>query len=74
MGKICVFKNLLEVKFLISLQLGPEKGILHLAVAAIINAIWDLWAKLEKVPVWRLLTQMDAEVSRLLRIYFDKFF
>ena len=28
-------------------QLGPEKGVMHLAVAAITNALWDLWAKME---------------------------
>lgn len=35
----------------------------HLAVAAIINALWDLWAKIKNVPVWRLLTDMEPEVS-----------
>jgi L-alanine-DL-glutamate epimerase-like enolase superfamily enzyme len=29
------------------LQIGPEKGVTHLATAAIINALWDLWAKME---------------------------
>lgn len=43
-------------------KLGPEKGVMHLAVAAIVNALWDLWAKLENKPVWRLLTDMDPEV------------
>lgn len=28
-------------------QIGPEKGVTHLAVAAVVNAIWDLWAKIE---------------------------
>lgn len=28
-------------------QLGPEKGVIHLATAAIVNALWDLWAKME---------------------------
>ena len=33
-------------------QIGPEKGVVHLAVAAVINALWDLWAKMEgKVSV-----------------------
>jgi len=31
---------------------GPEKGVIHLATAAIINAFWDLWPKMEKKPVW----------------------
>lgn len=45
-------------------QLGPEKGVTHLAVAAIINALWDLWGKLENLPVWKLLVQMSPEVSK----------
>jgi len=38
--------------------LGPEKGVIHLALAAIVNAIWDLWAKAERKPVWKLLADM----------------
>ncbi|HJZ70811.1 MAG TPA: L-fuconate dehydratase [Vicinamibacterales bacterium] len=38
--------------------LGPEKGVIHLALAAIVNAIWDLWAKAERKPVWKLLTDL----------------
>lgn len=41
--------------------LGPEKGVIHLACAALINAVWDLYAKSEGKPVWRLLTEMDPE-------------
>jgi len=41
--------------------LGPEKGAIHLGCAAILNAIWDLWAKLEKKPVWKLLIDMEPE-------------
>lgn len=44
------------------LQIGPEKGVTHLAAAAILNALWDLWAKLNKVPVWKLLVDMDPKV------------
>lgn len=40
---------------------GPEKGVVHLATAAIINAIWDLWAKKEGKPVWKLLVDMSPE-------------
>lgn len=46
--------------------IGPEKGVTHLAVAAINNGLWDLWAKLNDRPVWRLLADMDPEVSRIL--------
>ncbi|EKN4071909.1 enolase C-terminal domain-like protein [Yersinia enterocolitica] len=40
---------------------GPEKAVIHLATAAIINAIWDLWAKKEGKPVWKLLADMSPE-------------
>lgn len=38
--------------------LGPEKGVIHLALAAIVNAVWDLYAKAEKKPLWKLLADM----------------
>jgi L-fuconate dehydratase len=41
--------------------LGPEKGVMHLATAAIVNAVWDLWAKSVQRPLWKLLTDMPAE-------------
>ncbi|XP_055625030.1 mitochondrial enolase superfamily member 1-like isoform X2 [Toxorhynchites rutilus septentrionalis] len=41
--------------------IGPEKGVTHLAVAAIINALWDLWGKIRGLPVWKLLTEMEPE-------------
>ncbi len=41
--------------------IGPEKGVMHLATAAVINAVWDLWAKLEQKPVWKLLVDMTPE-------------
>jgi L-fuconate dehydratase len=41
--------------------LGPEKGVMHLAAAAIINAAWDLAGKLAGRPVWRLLADMTPE-------------
>ncbi len=40
---------------------GPEKGVIHLATAAVVNAVWDLWAKSEGKPVWRLLCGMTPE-------------
>ena len=40
---------------------GPEKGIIHLATAALINAVWDLYAKVEDKPLWKLLTDMSPE-------------
>jgi L-fuconate dehydratase len=41
--------------------LGPEKGVIHLATAAIVNALWDLWAKLEHKPLWKLLVDLPPE-------------
>jgi len=40
---------------------GPEKGVIHLATAAIVNAMWDLYAKLERKPLWKLLVDMTPE-------------
>ena len=41
--------------------LGPDKGVIHLATAAIVNAVWDLWAKSEGKPLWKLLADMSPE-------------
>ena len=41
--------------------LGPEKGVVHLAAAALLNAVWDLYARAEKKPLWKLLAEMPAE-------------
>lgn len=41
--------------------LGPEKGVIHLATAAVVNAVWDLYAKVEGKPLWKLLVDMTAE-------------
>src|SRR5215207_4629425 len=40
---------------------GPEKGVIHLATAAIVNAVWDLYAKSEGKPLWKLLSDMGPE-------------
>ncbi len=40
--------------------LGPQKGVVHLALASITNACFDLWAKSRSVPLWRLLLDLDA--------------
>jgi L-fuconate dehydratase len=47
--------------------IGPEKGVIHLATAAVVNAAWDLVAKRAGVPVWRLLSRMTpAEIVGLV--------
>lgn len=46
---------------------GPEKGVIHLATAAIVNAVWDLYAKREGKPLWRLLVDLPpAEIVRAI--------
>ncbi len=39
--------------------IGPEKGAIHLATAAVVNAVWDLYAKSEGKPLWKLLVDMS---------------
>lgn len=41
--------------------IGPDKGAIHLATGAVVNAVWDLWAKQEGVPVWELVSRMSPE-------------
>jgi L-fuconate dehydratase len=41
--------------------LGPEKGILHMATGALLNAVWDLWAKREQKPMWKHLVDLSPE-------------
>ena len=40
---------------------GPEKGIIHMASGAIINAVWDILSKLENKPLWQLVSDMNSE-------------
>jgi L-fuconate dehydratase len=41
--------------------LGPEKGVLHMSTGAVVNAVWDLWARVEGKPLWKLLVDMPPE-------------
>lgn len=41
--------------------LGPDKGVIHLATGAVVNAVWDLYAKVEGKPLWKLLADMSPE-------------
>ena len=41
--------------------LGPEKGVMHMAIGAVVNALWDLKAKRAGLPLWRLLARMTPE-------------
>ncbi|EAQ85407.1 hypothetical protein CHGG_09421 [Chaetomium globosum CBS 148.51] len=47
--------------------IGPEKSVTHLAVAGVLNAVWDLWGKIARKPVWRIVADMSpAEVVRCI--------
>jgi L-fuconate dehydratase len=41
--------------------IGPEKGIVHMATGAVLNALWDLWARRERKPVWKLLADLTPQ-------------
>jgi L-fuconate dehydratase len=41
--------------------IGPDKGAMHLATGAVVNAVWDLWAREAGKPVWRLVAEMSPE-------------
>lgn len=60
--------HLICVKFISYFQLGPEKGVMHLAVAAVVNALWDLWAKIEgkvRQTIW-MDQNIDSSVLQYL--------
>ncbi len=47
--------------------IGPDRGVMHLATAAVVNAAWDPWAKAEGKPLWRLVSEMSpAELVRCI--------
>lgn len=41
--------------------LGPEKGVIHLAAGALLNAVWDLYARAENKPLWKLMADLEPE-------------
>lgn len=41
--------------------IGPEKGVIHLALGAVVNALWDVWAKVLQKPVWRIVAEMSPQ-------------
>lgn len=46
---------------------GPDKGVMHLATGAVVNAVWDLWAKHAGKPVWQLVADMTPdEIVKLI--------
>ncbi|CAG2122616.1 unnamed protein product, partial [Medioppia subpectinata] len=41
--------------------IGPEKGAIHMATGALVNALWDLWCKIVGKPLWKHLVDMEPE-------------
>lgn len=41
--------------------LGPDKGVVHLATAAVVNALWDLWCRVERRPLWQFLADLEPQ-------------
>ncbi len=41
--------------------IGPEKGIMHMATGAVVNAVWDLWARRQGKPIWKLLADLTPQ-------------
>ncbi|KAK9378573.1 enolase C-terminal domain-like protein, partial [Kockiozyma suomiensis] len=41
--------------------IGPEKGVIHLALGSVVNAVWDLWARSENKPVWKIVSDFTPE-------------
>ncbi|KOS22694.1 L-galactonate dehydratase [Escovopsis weberi] len=41
--------------------IGPEKGVIHLALGAVVNAVWDLWGKVLGKPVWQIVSEFTPE-------------
>lgn len=53
--------------------LGPEKGVMHMAIGAVVNAVWDLRARLEGRPLWSVLSSFTPEeiVAQVNFAYID---
>jgi L-fuconate dehydratase len=41
--------------------IGPERGVVHMAMGAVLNAVWDLWARREGKPLWKLLSDLTPQ-------------
>lgn len=42
-------------------RIGPEKGVIHLATAAVVNAVWDMFARARSKPLWKLICDFTPE-------------
>ena len=48
-------------------RIGPEKGVIHIASGAVNNALWDLFAKYRKKPLWKLIVDFTPVRNTTLR-------
>lgn len=49
----------MQLKAASMIRIGPEKGVIHIATGAVDNALWDLYAKSRKKPLWKLVVDMS---------------
>lgn len=47
-------------------RIGPEKGVIHIALGAVNNALWDMYARSRKMPLWKLVVDMTPVRKTLL--------
>ena len=54
-------------------RIGPEKGVIHIALGAVNNALWDMYARSRKKPLWKLIVDMTpvCTLPRTLSFFFD---
>jgi hypothetical protein len=43
---------------IVIVRIGPEKGVIHIATAAVGNAVWDMYARSRSKPLWKLIVDM----------------
>lgn len=53
------FQGLGKLMAALTHRIGPEKGVIHIATAAVNNAIWDMYARKRQKPLWKLIADMS---------------
>ena len=56
-----------ELNYECHTRVGPEKGVIHIATAAVDNALWDLYARAHQKPLWKLIVDMSPVCFGLAR-------
>lgn len=59
MVRFIYLKAFMVLKDRCTSRIGPEKGVIHIATGAVDNALWDLYAKSRKKPLWKLVVDMS---------------